>query len=809
MLAPKVAKSQTKAAAPAKNSLAHSSAVAHQLVHGPAEQALPYQSSSPLASWDFNKIPVFPPDQPQVPSPLIPQRAVGREPLQIQRSAEQHLPDRSPNDDRRQANEGARCDTPCSAPCCTGVREEDIPLQLQRRGGVHTSPQRNSEHTEGKDIGKSASGLIDVDAPGDPREVEANAVADQIASTARPNTPGAFDQAVATAPQIGSRLRPQPGHAQRIVAPPEVGEVLKSPGQKLPEATRAAFEPAFGKSFAEVRIHADALAANSAAALHASAYTAGNHIVFGAGRFAPDTGIGRRLLSHELVHVVQQSGASGSIQRGPEDPPSRSVQAGSVDIDLEGLQVAGGALNLALDVLSGEPLTAEEMWELLLVRRAEPLSIPASEVNAAGEKLKELTAKIAALDKKIQDLEAETGKLESQRRRARGFPREMIRREIDKLQAEGKKLAPQRKKLLADSVRLKRGQALGTIGAGAPAGTGQITYAGIQVVDASGKRIAIEFAETSATEHAEERIIGRLRAALTPDKLKGAHIIVVADQKVCGPRCQRALVAFAKQFEVESVVAKRFVRPKIGKPGEASSRTTLRTATKPTSADLPLREITEEIYRRSPSGTKPPGAKPSGAEPPPAAPKIVPADAPSAKTTKSMTEPDAESSRRPTTGGEPYHPKVRARVGTVAEAGGNLIVDLILDLILMKFQQWRSDKALRERLEALQPAIQMKKLQALHAFLSDPWASGTSGFYYNVVLRITSTTTTAIGGGHAVVLSGRPRPEIVQVTITSTNANQLLSEDEAIRLFHLSEGATGAVYQHSDTTLVVYSEPLQ
>ena len=116
---------------------------------------------------------------------------------------------------------------------------------------------------------------------------------------------------------------------------------------------------------------------------------------------------------------------------------------------------------------------------------------------------------------------------------------------------------------------------------------------------------------------------------------------------------------------------------------------------------------------------------------------------------------------------------------------------------------------MRERLAALQPAIVIKELQALHTFLSDPRANGTSGYYYNIILRITSKTTTAVGGGTAVTIPGSPHPEIVQVNISSENANQLISQDEAVRVFHVREGATGAVYQHSDTLLVVYSEPLQ
>ena len=41
-------------------------------------------------------------------------------------------------------------------------------------------------------------------------------------------------------------------------------------------------------------------------AIHADAYTAGDDIVFGAGRYAPHSESGRTILAHELAHVAQQ-----------------------------------------------------------------------------------------------------------------------------------------------------------------------------------------------------------------------------------------------------------------------------------------------------------------------------------------------------------------------------------------------------------------------------------------------------------------------------------------------------------------------
>jgi hypothetical protein len=91
-------------------------------------------------------------------------------------------------------------------------------------------------------------------------------------------------------------------------APPIVSEVLNSSGQPLDAQTRAYLEPRFGHDFSRVRIHTDVRAAESARAVNALAYTLGHSVVFGAGQFQPATNGGRRLIAHELTHVVQQSG---------------------------------------------------------------------------------------------------------------------------------------------------------------------------------------------------------------------------------------------------------------------------------------------------------------------------------------------------------------------------------------------------------------------------------------------------------------------------------------------------------------------
>jgi hypothetical protein len=106
------------------------------------------------------------------------------------------------------------------------------------------------------------------------------------------------------------------GHKSEADQVPEiVNRVLATPGQPLDSKVRFEMEGKFGHSFSDVRIHDDSLAAESARAVYAHAYTVGQHIVFDAGQYRPSTPEGRQLLAHELTHTIQQHG----LQRSPSD----------------------------------------------------------------------------------------------------------------------------------------------------------------------------------------------------------------------------------------------------------------------------------------------------------------------------------------------------------------------------------------------------------------------------------------------------------------------------------------------------------
>jgi len=111
--------------------------------------------------------------------------------------------------------------------------------------------------------------------------------------------------------------------------PPVVHEVLRSPGQPLDRTIREFMEPRFGHDFGQVRIHTGTRASEAARSVNALAFTVGSHIAFGTGRFSPESAVGRRLLAHELVHVVQQRNgreAGGALELGrAEDVAEREA----------------------------------------------------------------------------------------------------------------------------------------------------------------------------------------------------------------------------------------------------------------------------------------------------------------------------------------------------------------------------------------------------------------------------------------------------------------------------------------------------
>lgn len=148
----------------------------------------------------------------------------------------------------------------------------------------------------------------------DPYEREADSMADRVLHMAEPKVQrkcavcASGDPCPSCGAEKTVQMKETPGTPPHVTQELESSPVsLSSDGQPLPASVRAFFEPRLGLDLRQVRVHTGSQASEAARAIQAKAYTHGKDIVFGAGQYAPESQEGKRLLAHELTHVVQQN----------------------------------------------------------------------------------------------------------------------------------------------------------------------------------------------------------------------------------------------------------------------------------------------------------------------------------------------------------------------------------------------------------------------------------------------------------------------------------------------------------------------
>jgi hypothetical protein len=174
-------------------------------------------------------------------------------------------------------------------------------------------------------------------------ERAADNVADRVAGMPEAPAPHTIRDFGTDGPDLGSG-RLGIGDGRHVDGQPALGG-----GEPLADSVRAYFEPRFGCDFSRVRVHSDDAAADAAASLRANAFAAGRHIVFGHGKFAPGEGRGRRLLAHELAHVVQQrtmAVPAGLVQRDPDtEAEVKAVISPNVELRKQAATEVGAQLD--------------------------------------------------------------------------------------------------------------------------------------------------------------------------------------------------------------------------------------------------------------------------------------------------------------------------------------------------------------------------------------------------------------------------------------------------------------------------------
>jgi len=150
--------------------------------------------------------------------------------------------------------------------------------------------------------------------------------------------------------------------------PQTYSKVIQGGGQPLPKYTRTYFEDRMNVDLSQVRVHSRSQASELAENINAKAFTLGHHVIFGKGRYAPNGIEGRRLLSHELTHVIQQN-------RTDSIPPScrmgiHNENVGSYNPSISSGQVSNSIQRSPETKEEKKVLSPEELFELIVTQRA-------------------------------------------------------------------------------------------------------------------------------------------------------------------------------------------------------------------------------------------------------------------------------------------------------------------------------------------------------------------------------------------------------------------------------------------------------
>lgn len=191
-----------------------------------------------------------------------------------------------------------------------------------------------------------------VSTPGDKYEQEADQIADQVVKiiSSSDDLPVQREcRACMRRPKVDDELRLRPhafgfvSHVRGADIEPELASAIqhsRGRGQPLSNSVRQPMERAFGTDFSRIKVHADHQADSFNRELQARAFTTGQDVFFSNAAYRPGTFEGRRLLAHELSHVVQQSRVIRAhsvdvINRMPDDFSQTSSAGDTLEVTTE------------------------------------------------------------------------------------------------------------------------------------------------------------------------------------------------------------------------------------------------------------------------------------------------------------------------------------------------------------------------------------------------------------------------------------------------------------------------------------------
>lgn len=177
--------------------------------------------------------------------------------------------------------------------------QKQVRRNREKRGAVHEQLLSNVQ------------AKLEVSEPGDSLEAEANAVAGQVMRGQQAEVNGSSSQVSHRQEQVSPEI--SAGFESSLSS-------SKGSGIPLNDSMREEMESKLGVDMSDVKVHTDAQADAMSKDINAKAFTHGQDIYFKEGEYNPASSTGKELLAHELVHTVQQSGATGAVQRKIGDP---------------------------------------------------------------------------------------------------------------------------------------------------------------------------------------------------------------------------------------------------------------------------------------------------------------------------------------------------------------------------------------------------------------------------------------------------------------------------------------------------------
>jgi hypothetical protein len=214
---------------------------------------------------------------------------------------------------------------------------------------------------------------LSINQPNDIYEQEADAVADKVVRVQNFSSKKKFfpskviQKKCAHCEEEGDNMQRKEINNEAVNTSSQTERYLSSlsGGKKLSKDERTFFESKMEYDFSDVRIHDNSTANESAKTINALAYTYGNNIVFDAGQYQPHSTDGKKLLAHELTHVIQQ-GSGATLQRKPKyseqcEPFHQCQIEEGIAV---GKQYVDAAIKLLTPVADGTVTTGNEIDKL-------------------------------------------------------------------------------------------------------------------------------------------------------------------------------------------------------------------------------------------------------------------------------------------------------------------------------------------------------------------------------------------------------------------------------------------------------------